>query len=65
MGKNFLHSDEEITSSEEEGEGKDEEKEESRQARGVKRKMNLEECEEVLAKRHTAIIPFRDFTINK
>ncbi|KAK3869970.1 hypothetical protein Pcinc_024750 [Petrolisthes cinctipes] len=57
-------SDEEITSSEDEDQDQEMEQSSS-EARGVKRKMKLEECEEVLSKRHTAIIPFRDFTINK
>ncbi|KAK4324435.1 hypothetical protein Pmani_004932 [Petrolisthes manimaculis] len=58
-------SDEEITSSEDEDQDQDMEQGSSGEARGVKRKMKLEECEEALSKRHTAITPFRDFTINK
>ncbi|MPC19686.1 Protein AATF [Portunus trituberculatus] len=59
-------SDEEITSSEEE----DQEQSGTAAAagagfQGVKRKMKVEEYEEVLSKRHAAMLPFRDQTINK
>ncbi|XP_042238971.1 protein AATF-like [Homarus americanus] len=53
-------SDEEVTSSEEE-----EEKEVLLNSRGTKRKMKLEEYDEVLSKRHAAMVPFRDQAVNK
>ncbi|XP_050732418.1 protein AATF-like [Eriocheir sinensis] len=57
-------SDEEITSSEDEEE-KPVENKETEGFRGLKRKMKVEEYEEVLSKRHAAVLPFRDQTINK
>lgn len=59
-------SDEEITSSEDE----EEQQEQNGAAtgpgfQGVKRKMKVEEYEEVLSKRHAAVLPFRDQTITK
>ncbi|XP_042863413.1 protein AATF-like [Penaeus japonicus] len=56
-------SDEEITSSEDEKMEDDDDQKET--SRGTKRKMKMEEYEEVLSKRHAACIPFRDETINK
>lgn len=57
-------SDEEITSSEDEEEKPLEDKV-TEGFRGLKRKMKVEEYEEVLSKRHAAVLPFRDQTINK
>lgn len=57
-------SDEEITSSEEEGE-EQQQNEAAAGFQGLKRKMKVEEYEEVLSKRHAAVLPFRDQTINK
>ena len=57
-------SNEEITSSEEE-----EEQQQQNVApagfQGLKRKMKVEEYEDILNKRHKALLPFRDQTINK
>nr|XP_027222909.1 LOW QUALITY PROTEIN: protein AATF-like [Penaeus vannamei] len=55
-------SDEEITSSEDE---KMEEEEQKESSKGTKRKLKMEEYEQVLSKRHAAYIPFRDETINR
>nr|XP_045601206.1 protein AATF-like [Procambarus clarkii] len=53
-------SDEEITSSED-----DDAKETTLCSRGTKRKMKVEEYEDVLSKRHAALLPLRDQAINK
>ncbi|XP_047502828.1 protein AATF-like [Penaeus chinensis] len=55
-------SDEEITSSEDE---KMEEEEQKESSKGTKRKLKMEEYDELLSKRHAAYIPFRDETINR
>lgn len=60
----LFYSDEEITSSEDEEE-KPRENEVTEGFQGLKRKMKVEEYEEVLSKRHAAVLPFRDQTINK
>lgn len=57
-------SDEEITSSEDEKEEPLESKV-TEGFQGLKRKMKVEEYEDVLSKRHAAVLPFRDQTINK
>lgn len=54
-------SDEEITSSEDDNV----EEEIALDSRGTKRKMKMEDYEEILAKRHAAMLPFRDQVINK
>ncbi|XP_063844431.1 protein AATF-like [Scylla paramamosain] len=58
-------SNEEITSSEEEEQQQQSVAAAGEGFKGVKRKMKVEEYEEVLSKRHAAVLPFRDQTINK
>lgn len=42
-----------------------EEEKQKESSRGTKRKLKMEEYEELLSKRHAAYIPFRDETINR
>lgn len=42
-----------------------EEEEQKESSKGTKRKLKMEEYEQVLSKRHAAYIPFRDETINR
>lgn len=56
-------SDEEIPSSEEEND--DYAEESALSTHGIKRKMKMEEYEEVIRKRHASVLPFRDQSLNK
>ena len=59
-------SNEEITSSEEEEEEQQQQQNVAPAGfQGLKRKMKVEEYEDILNKRHKALLPFRDQTINK